>query len=211
MKVDREQLRIVEDSTFATRTVPERESQETDGPLVRELRRRFDAAEYEGVLELASANPADCDARVYESMALRKLDRLPESLVPALLAVALATDPWRQSVALNLVATRLLHLHGDRACAERLFFEAWRVNPAGTRNGWNPVANRCELVLQRARDGDLAMEEALGQVDEAFGELLANFPGWADNRDFVLYMKRQFDLAEYRSSSYWKARFGHLI
>ena len=61
-------------------------------------------------------------------------------------------------------------------------------------------------MLSKADAGDLP--EALREVDNLFGKLLAKFQGWEKDAEFLRYMWRSVDLTAYRDSEHFKHRFG---
>lgn len=199
---------FIEDSTFQARSLPP-VTDAAKSPLSLRVRQLYGERNYAEVVRMFGEHPGEFPVCTHAAMALRALGKLRESIVPATLALAYASDDHDRQSALLLVGTRVYHLYGDGELAEHLFRAAWNLWPRGERGGWQAIVNISELLITRARKaGGEDMAEALKQVDELFGALLSNFAGWESDANFVAYLQRQIDLQEYRDSAYWR-RFEH--
>lgn len=203
--------RFIQDSTFQLRgTSPDR-VRATDSPLSPKVRQLYAAGDYRALIDIFAVHPLDFHACLYAAAAMRVVGELRASIRPALTAVAVAPDDYNRSAALNQLGTLFDHVFHDLDVADHLYSVAWALHPHGQDHGWRPMINRCELWIRKARTANQGMDEAVKRVDEAIGELLANFADWESNDDFVSYMHRQVDISEWRESprSNWSEWFGN--
>jgi hypothetical protein len=203
-------LSKIEDATFQAR---HKESTSGMTPTTEWYREKWEARDYEAIVERARLSPEDPVSCAYESMALRALGRGDESTMSVLRGLKFVDekDSQMRSLLYNHLGIRILTVYKDDALAETVFRRAWEVFPKGIDGGWNSPVNVCEVLLERARAGRADMTAALAAVDDLLGTLLDSFGGdWREDVRFVNYMCRQIGLEEYRESSYWERRFGSI-